>query len=181
MPGISGSEFTNGVETVYGLMAMSATNIRRTLRIRMALANPKGRTHFAVILPCGVYGKPDSVDCTSGGQPILMELKTKRELPRRDSPWPNGELQLAAYMMGLEQLGFSPPYGIITYRLRADPRQTVEFRVKLTPELRSKVESTAGRVKRILIGTEKPKPPDSANKCASCVVEYREVCRYKIC
>ena|GEM_PF-3047620 len=170
-----------GIETVQDLMIMSAANIRRTLKVREVLANPKESILFATILPCGVFGKPDSVDCTSGDQPVLVELKTKKELPRRDSPWPNDGLQLAAYMMGLEQLGFSPPYGVITYRLRADPRQTVEFRAKLTPELRSKVESTAARVRRILEGIEEPTPPDSVNKCASCAMEYREVCRYKLC
>jgi CRISPR/Cas system-associated exonuclease Cas4 (RecB family) len=180
---MEGKEVTEAkdIETVYDLMTLSAANIRKALKVRTVLANPKGHTLFAAILPCGVYGKPDSVDCTSGEQPILVELKTKKELPRRDSPWPNDELQLGAYMMGLEQLGFNPPYGILAYRLRADPEQTLEFRVTLTPELRSEVEFTAGRVRRILEGAEEPTPPDYVNKCASCPAEYREVCRYKLC
>jgi len=170
-----------GIETVYDLMLMSRRNLILTLKMRGRLANPKDRILFATVLPCGVFGKPDLADCTDGKQPVIVEMKTKNELPVRDSPWPSDELQVAAYMMGLEELGFEPSFGTLAYVLRSDPAKQRQFSVTLTVELRRKVRLIADSVRHIIDGSEEPVPPDSVNKCRACAGKYRVACTYRLC
>ena len=169
------------VEIVHDLMLLSLRNLRRALKERRVLANPKEGMLFATILPCGVFGKPDAADCTDGMQPTIVEMKTKRELPILGSPWENDELQVAAYVMGLEELGFRPERGIIKYVLRSDPTKRKESTVILTDTLRNKVLSTADGVRRLLDGKDEPSPSTSMNKCRACHEKLRTVCHYKFC
>jgi CRISPR/Cas system-associated exonuclease Cas4 (RecB family) len=170
-----------GIETVHDLMLMSRRNLVLTLKVRGRLANPKDRILFATVLPCGVFGKPDMADCTNGKQPVIVEMKTKNELPMRDSPWSSDELQVAAYMMGLEELGFEPSYGTLAYVLRSDPAKQRQFSVTLTEELRRKVLLIAESVRRIIDGSQEPVPPDSVNKCRVCPEKYRTACPHRLC
>ena len=164
-------------ETVFDVLAFIFIAISMALRERKIIANSEEHILCPLVLPFGVVGVPDKVDC-SNGEPIIVETKYKSKLPGK--PWPDHELQLATYILGLETLGFTPPYGILRYVKREDPNQEKSFRIELNDCLRRKIEHTAESVRRILEGSEEPIPPKYPNKCRSCYSKYREACRWKL-
>lgn len=162
--------------TVFDMMLLSYGNIKHALAKRMILANAEGKVLFATILPeLGILGKPDCVNCSDGVNPIIIEIKTKDVLPRRI--WPDHELQVATYMLGLERLSFHPTHGMLEYVLRSDPSSKIVHRICLKDHLRERVMSTAKTVVNLLLDKEEPMPTKNPRKCVKC--RFNESCRWK--
>jgi CRISPR/Cas system-associated exonuclease Cas4 (RecB family) len=164
------------IKTVFDAMLFSYVNIKRALRKKSILANAEGKLLFATILPeLGVLGKPDQLDCSDGTNPIIVEIKTKDTLPTRG--WPDDELQVGAYVLGLERLGFHPTHGLLQYVVRGNQSNQVTFRIQLKDRLRKKILDTAMIVGRLLFGKEEPIPTKNPRKCVKC--RFNEACAWK--
>lgn len=162
--------------TVFDIMLLSYENIRRALARKKVLANAEGKVLFATILPeLGILGKPDRVDCSDGVNPVIIETKTKDVFPRRI--WPDHELQVATYMLGLERLSFHPTRGMLEYVLRSDPSSKMSHMIFLKDHLRERVISTAKTVVNLLLEKEEPMPTKNPRKCVKC--RFNESCRWK--
>ena len=164
------------IKTVFDVMLLSYRNIRYALKRRKILANAEGKLLFATILPeLAILGKPDRVDCSDGINPIIIETKTKDTLPTR--VWPDHELQVGAYMLGLERLNFHPTHGLLEYVVRSDPSKRTTYRIHLKDHLREKILSTAMSVGRLLLNKEKPMPTKNPRKCVKC--RFAGTCAWK--
>ena len=154
------------IRTVRDLMEMSKDNILRALRARDVLANREGSIVCALVIPeLEILGVPDVVDCTSGVQPVVVELKYVGRLP--SSPWFDHKVQVTAYTMGLETLGFSPPFAVIQYVERGS-RNAKTWEIEITKNLKEKVRIAKEKVKAILSGKEGPIPTKNPRKCKEC-------------
>lgn len=163
-------------KTVLDMMLLSYGNIMWALKRKAVLANAEGRTLFVTILPeLGILGKPDRVDCSNGVTPIIIETKTRDELPRRI--WPDHELQVATYVLGLERLNFHPTHGVLEYTIRSDPSRRRRHTILLEEHLREKILSTAKTVVNLLLQKEAPMPTKNPRKCVKC--RFCESCRWK--
>jgi CRISPR/Cas system-associated exonuclease Cas4 (RecB family) len=164
------------IKTVFDAMLFSYMNIKRALKKKSVLANAEGRLLFATILPeLGVFGKPDQLDCTDGTNPIIVEIKTKESLPAR--AWPNDELQVGAYVLGLERLGFHPTHGLLEYVVRGNQSDQLAFRIEMKDRLRKKIVETAAIVRRLLLDKEEPIPTKNPRKCVKC--RFARACAWK--
>jgi CRISPR/Cas system-associated exonuclease Cas4 (RecB family) len=165
------------VESVMDSMLLSWRNIKRALVEKKRLANSKEHVLFMTILPeLGIIGVPDGLDCADGALPIIVEEKTTDRLPGR--PWPDHELQVAVYMMGLERLEFRPPFGILEYVKRADLGQRKRYKITLDGYLRNKAQLTAQIVFNLLSGKEEPKPTKYPRKCVPC--RFNSSCQWRL-
>jgi CRISPR/Cas system-associated exonuclease Cas4 (RecB family) len=157
-------------------MLLSYRNIKRALARKKVLANARERVLFMTILPeFGILGIPDSLDCSDGRNPIIVETKTRDVFPKQ--PWADHELQVVIYMMGLERLGFSPAHGILEYVKRNDLKERKKHTILLNNSLRQKAISTAKTVVNLLAEKEEPIATKNPNKCVPC--RFNESCRWK--
>ena len=164
------------VESVRDIMNLSRDNILDAIERREILANSDEDILFWAISPELKYvGVPDKADCTDG-IPVLMDFKTTNRLP--GEAWTNHRIQLGAYMIGIEKLGFQQEYGIVRYVLRQDPATIADLRVFLDGYLRDEVVTTARAVHSIVFGGVEPRPTTNPNKCAKC--PYNDVCRWSL-
>jgi CRISPR/Cas system-associated exonuclease Cas4 (RecB family) len=164
------------VESVYDAMKLSHDNISNALKGRKILANSEETVLFWAIHPEWRYiGVPDKADCTNGKEPVIMDLKTTGRLP--GEAWIDHRIQLGAYMLGVEQLGFRQSYGIVRYVLRNDPTESADFKVYLDDYLRLHVSTTSEAVHKILDGGQ-PQPTKNPNKCRVC--SYNDVCKWSL-
>jgi CRISPR/Cas system-associated exonuclease Cas4 (RecB family) len=100
-----------------------------------SVKNSKEHVLAMTILPeYGILGVPDSIDCTDGKHPIIVEAKTRTEFPTQ--PYQDHELQVAIYLMGLERLGFKLSYGVVEYMIRDIPGERKRYHVTLDHALR---------------------------------------------
>jgi len=164
------------VESVFDIMKLSRDNIEAALMNREILANSEEDVLFWSVLPEARYiGVPDKADCTNAEEPILMDFKTTARLP--GDAWVDHRIQLGAYMLGIERLGFGQSYGIVRYVSRLDSTLTTDFKVYLDGYLRDEVLATAQEVHKIFLGG-KPRPTSNPNKCKAC--PYRKVCEWSL-
>jgi CRISPR/Cas system-associated exonuclease Cas4 (RecB family) len=156
------------VVTLEDAMLLSCANVMLALRKRKLIANSDKKKFFMSLVPDhGIHGFPDFVDCRSGKWPIIVESKNTKQLP--SFPWPDHEIQVAAYSMGLETLGFTPPYAILEYVTRDKAKNKRSIRVPLTDDLKKQTLEIARNVFDILIGKKDPIPTTNPNKCKPCV------------
>lgn len=95
------------VVTLEDALLLSYTNVALALRKRRMIANSEKKKRFISIIPDhGILGFPDFVDCKDGKSPIIIEQKNCKRIPT--SPWPDHQIQVVAYSMSLEVLGFNP-------------------------------------------------------------------------
>lgn len=164
------------VTTVFDAMLLSYSNIQSALKTKKTLANSKEQVLAMTILPeYGILGVPDSIDCTDGKHPIIVETKTRDKIPIE--PYQNHELQVAIYMMGLERLGFKLSYGVVEYMIRDIPWERKRYRVMLDDILQERAVSTAKTVVNLLSDKEEPVATKNPNKCRPC--RFRDSCRWK--
>jgi CRISPR/Cas system-associated exonuclease Cas4 (RecB family) len=162
------------VKTLYDVMRLSYENLVGALRRREVIANSENQVLFWSIVPdLGIVGVPDKADCQEGGEPVLIDFKTTARLP--GEPWVDNRIQLGAYMIGLERLGFRQTYGLLKYVLRDEPSSSVVFKLYLDDYLRNQVARTSQEVARILDGTT-PTPTKNPKKCRAC--EYHYLCKW---
>lgn len=91
---------------------------------------------------------------------VPVELKTG-PMPR-DGVWPNHRIQLASYILLLNE-NFKSDYGFVEYL-----DSNVRRKVVMNPFLEDEVKSLVGEVCNVLDSGDMPKACDNANKCKSC-------------
>jgi CRISPR/Cas system-associated exonuclease Cas4 (RecB family) len=164
------------VTTVFDAMLLSYNNVQRALAAKKMLANSKEHVLAMTILPeYGILGVPDSIDCTDGKHPIIIETKTRDKIPTE--PYQDHELQVAIYMMGLERLGFEISYGVVEYIIRDISWERKRYRVMLDDILRERAVSTAKTVVNLLSDREEPVATKNPNKCRPC--RFKDSCTWK--
>lgn len=93
---------------------------------------------------------------------IPVELKTGKAPD--DGLWPSHRIQLAAYLMLIEEeFSKQPEYGKVRYLDVAQDRK-----LTMNPFLKEEVTNLRDKVKELLNSTELPKQCENKNKCASC-------------
>ena len=164
------------VESVQDIMKLSRDNLMSAIKEHEILANSDENVLFWAMSPELKYvGVPDKADCTNS-IPVLMDFKTTAKLP--GEAWTNHRVQLGAYMLGVERLGFRQEYGIVRYVLRQDPNVTADFKVHFDGYLRDEVFSTARSVHDLIFKGAEPRPTTNPNKCAKC--PYNGVCKWSL-
>ena len=164
------------VESIQDVMTLSYNNISNAIRGHEVLANSDEDILFWAISPELKYiGVPDKADCTGSG-PVLMDFKTTARLP--GEAWTDHRIQLGAYMIGIERLGFRQDYGVIRYVLRQDSNVTADFKVYLDGYLRDEVVNTARAVHGIVYDGVEPRTTTNPNKCTKC--PYNDVSRWSL-
>lgn len=164
------------ISTVFDAMVHTYMNITSALRKRKVLANSEKRVLFLTVLPeYGIVGKPDAVDCRDEKSPVIIETKTTDRLPL--SPWPDNELQVGIYMMGLERLGFHPSHGLLEYVKRKSPKERERYTISLNARLREEAVSAAKTVVNLLLEKEKPIATKNPRKCLPC--RFISSCKWK--
>jgi len=164
------------LQTVLDAMVVSFRNIYSALNRRRIIANSKEHKYAFTVLPeTGIFGEPDIIDCSNGKQPIIIDIKTTDKLP--NEPWNDHKLQLAAYILGLQRLGFKSTHGILRYQLRNDKSQTKEFWIQLDDDLKQHIANSMQDILRIING-EEPIATDNRRKCVPC--GYRNSCKWSL-
>jgi len=161
------------VVTVEDAMLLSYANVMFALKKRKVIANSEKKKLFISVIPrLGIHGSPDFIDCKVN-QPIIMEAKNTQRLT--SSPWLDNQIQVAAYSMSLEVLGFTPPYAILEYVTRDQARTKRTFQIPLTADIKKQTIDIARNVFAILQGKD-PHPTTNTNKCIAC--EYVSQCKW---
>lgn len=164
------------IETVYDVMRHAYYNISGALSDGHVLANSEDAVLFRAVSPeLKIAGMPDKADCRNGKEPILMDFKTTKNLP--SEAWASNSIQLGAYMIGVERLGFRQTCGVIRYVLESNGCEYREFKVYLDNYLRDEVKKTAELVRSILNSGD-PRPTSNPRKCAAC--SYRDLCQWSL-
>jgi CRISPR/Cas system-associated exonuclease Cas4 (RecB family) len=162
------------VVTLEDAMFLSYANVVLALKKRKVLANSEKKRLFISIIPDhGILGFPDCVNCENGKWPIIIESKNTQRLP--SSPWPDHQIQVVAYSMSLEVLGFSSPYAILEYVTRDRTRTKITYQVPISTDIKKRTLEISRKVFAILHGDD-PKPTTNTNKCAPCV--YVSKCKW---
>jgi CRISPR-associated exonuclease Cas4 len=113
-----------------------------------------------------LVGKPDYIVRTADGRLVPVELKLN--VQEATAPYPNHEIQVAAYCLILEDYAEQPPtHGILRY---AD----CEFTVDYTPALRKKVIRLLSEMERCSEQQPPPLARQKAAKCRSCA--FQPIC-----
>lgn len=163
------------VITVEDALLLSYANVALALRKRKLIANSEKKRLFVSLIPDhGIIGFPDFVDCKNGESPIIIESKNTQRLPT--TPWLDNQIQVVAYSMSLEVLGFTPPYAVLEYVTRDEARDKCTFEIPLTAELKKQTIEIAGNVLAILQGKRDPRPTTNPNKCRPCA--YVSKCKW---
>lgn len=114
----------------------------------------------------GLVGKADVVEFLPDGTPYPVEYKQGKRHKRE-----HDDIQLAAQAMCLEEMtGHPVPEGAI-YHHRSKRRRIV----KITPELRQRVEQITRAVRNMLATDRLPPPADDPALCRAC--SLREICQ----
>lgn len=165
-----------------GILGVLLWNERRWQRSRLlrerkrTLGLPEGELIYedadgeGDLLSSSTYplvGKPDYVVRLPDGRPVPIELK----LSTRDAtaPYPNHQVQIAAYCLILEDYfpQTPPTHGILRY---AD----CEFTIEYTPALRRKVVRLLNQMS---LCSEQEPPPLANQRAAKCrVCVFQPVC-----
>ena len=112
----------------------------------------------------GLCGKPDYLLEEDDG---LIPVEVKSSLaPRNDRPYPSHLMQLAVYLLLVEEEFDQPvPYGLIRYRDRT-------LRIENTDELREQLLDVVAEMQDILQDGEAYRSHNIARRCAGCSVAY---------
>jgi len=162
------------VNTLYDAMLVSHANVAMALKRRKILANSEKKKLCMCIIPeHGIVGIPDFVDCKNGKWPIIIETKNTKRLP--SSPWMEHQIQVVAYSIGLEILGFAPPYGILNYVTRDKTKSKCTYKVPIDDEIKQRTLAISRNVFSILHGHD-PTPTTNINKCIPCA--YASQCKW---
>ena len=162
------------IVTLEDAMLLSYANVMWALKKRKLIANSDKKKLFISIIPShGIHGSPDFIDCENGEQPIIVDSKNTKRLP--SSPWLDNQVQVAAYSMSLEVLGFTPPYAILEYVTRNKAKTKRTFEIPLTADIKKQTVDIARNVFAILHGKD-PRPTTNTNKCIPC--EYVSQCKW---
>ena len=109
----------------------------------------------------GLVGVIDQIEI-SRENIIPVELKTGKAPD--GGIWPSHKIQLAAYLMLIEEeFSKQPEYGKVRYL-----DVTQERKLTMNPFLKEEVTNLRDKVKGLLNSTELPKPCENQNKCNSC-------------
>lgn len=113
----------------------------------------------------GLIGKADVVEFLPDGTPYPVEYKQGRRHKRE-----HDDIQLAAQALCLKEMtGHEVPEGAI-YHHKSKRRRVV----KITPELRQRVEQITLAVRDMLASEKLPPPADDPVLCRAC--SLREIC-----
>lgn len=162
------------VATLDDAMLLSYANVLLALKKRKIIANSDKKKLFISLIPdYRIIGGPDFVDCKNGKQPIIVDTKNTNRIP--SSPWSDNEIQVVAYSMSLEVLGFAPPYAILRYVTRDEAKSERTFTVPINSDLKTRVQKISQRVLSILQGSQ-PKATTNINQCLPCA--YASQCKW---
>ncbi|MCX7860029.1 CRISPR-associated protein Cas4 [Chloroflexus sp.] len=106
----------------------------------------------------GLTGKPDYI--LQRGQALIpVEVKPNR---RATEPYPSDLMQLAAYLVLLEETtGAAPPYGLLRY---AD----TTFQLRYTATVRDEVLATLDEMRDLLAAADVARNHNEAARCRGC-------------
>lgn len=165
------------VWTVGEAMDFVRITIRRALEQRIMLANSNHIHTFCTIVPelvpgRGCYGYPDALDCRDGTSPMVVEAKY------RASPLPGparaaDQIQCAAYMAGLVELGFTDAHARIAYRDACG--RGGDVKLSYTAEVEAKLKAVARRFDSVERGLDEPISGDP-RRCPFCRFKYVCAC-----
>ncbi len=112
----------------------------------------------------GLRGKPDYLLEEEDG---LVPVEVKSSVaPRNGRPYPSHLMQLAVYLLLVEEEFDQPvPYGLIRYRDRT-------LRIENTDELREQLLDVVGEMQALLPDGEAYRSHNLARRCAGCSVAY---------
>jgi CRISPR/Cas system-associated exonuclease Cas4 (RecB family) len=162
------------VVTLEDALLLSYTNVALALKKRKIIANSEKKKLFISIIPDhGILGFPDFVDCKDGKPPVIVEQKNCKRIP--SSPWPDHQIQVVAYSMSLEVLGFNPPHAILEYVTRDKVRTKVSYQVPIDANLKKRTVEISRKVFSMLQG-EEPNATTNTNKCIPCA--YASQCKW---
>jgi CRISPR/Cas system-associated exonuclease Cas4 (RecB family) len=161
------------VVTLEDAMLLSYANVTHGLKRGKVVVNGEKKVLFMSIIPShGIFGVPDFIDCKNGKYPIITDTKNAERIP--SYPWPNDTIQVVAYSMGLEVLGFKPPYAVVEYVTRDKTRTKNSYQVPINESNKNRTITIAQRVFSLLQGSD-PNPTTNTNKCVPC--EYKAQCK----
>jgi len=161
------------VWTVGEAMDFLKVTISRALRERIILANSADIRTFCTMVPelvpgRGCYGYPDALDCRNGTSPVVVEAKyCMSRLPAY--AWAADEVQAAAYLAGMVELGFPDAHASIIYRDRGGGE--ADIKLPYTPELETRLKATARRLDSVERGLDEP-IPRGGRTCRLCRFRY---------
>lgn len=155
-----------------GLAAMTMLALSNYLRRQSGLpdgevvyedASGQGRELFSKRL--GLSGKPDYLLEDTEGNLIPVEVKSGYA-PRGDRPYESHRLQIAAYLMLVEEVLQRPAaYGLIRYRNRT-------LRVDYTDELQAELMDTINQMRTLLARGEAHRSHNHPQRCMRCSMAH---------
>lgn len=115
-------------------------------------------THPLFSARLGLTGKPDYI-LQQGDYLIPVEVKPHRRAPQ---PYPSDLMQLAAYLVLLEETtDVAPPYGLLRYAEET-------FSLRYTPAVRAEVLATLTEMRDLLSAVDVVRNHDDAARCRGC-------------
>ncbi|MDQ3012417.1 MAG: CRISPR-associated protein Cas4 [Acidobacteriota bacterium] len=155
-----------------GLAAMAMLALSNYLRRQSGLpegevvyedASGQGRELFSKRL--GLSGKPDYLLEDTEGNLIPVEVKSGYA-PRGDRPYESHRLQIAAYLLLVEEvLQRTAAYGLIRYRNRT-------LRVDYTDELHAELMDTIDQMRTLLARGEAHRSHNHPQRCMRCSMAH---------
>ena len=155
-----------------GLAAMAMLALANHLRQQSGLpegevvyedASGQGKELFSRRL--GLSGKPDYLLEDDEGNLIPVEVKSGYA-PRGDEPYESHLLQIAAYLLLVEEVLQRPaPYGLIRYRKRT-------LRVDYTNDLHEELMDTMAQMRTVLARGEAHRSHNQAQRCVRCSMAH---------
>lgn len=124
-----------------------------------------------------IVGIPDAIGLADRGWVVVYEKK--RRLAPDGGPYYGQRMQIATYLMTLEQIGITKCFGVVYSDLRPEVAP-MPSRVYLSDDDRANVIHSAEVVKKIRSLELEPMPTSNPNKCPRC--QYgpyaMNVCRF---
>ena len=155
-----------------GLAAMAMLAVSTYLRRQSGL--PEGEVVYEdasgmgeklISRRLGLSGKPDYLLEDDEGNLIPVEVKSGYA-PRGDQPYKSHLLQIAAYLLLVEEVLQRPaPYGLIRYRNRT-------LRVDYTDELHEELMEMMARMRTLLARGDGHRSHDHVQRCVRCSMAH---------
>src|SRR3989441_5787606 len=160
-------------ETLEDLMKVNRHNLS-ILRDKMVLPdNRLHRSYYGVVFnDPPIVGVPDAIGRVDRGWFVVFEKKEK--LAPDGTPYFGQRLQMAAYLMSLEQLGIKC-FGVVHSTKERPFDLPKELRVFLTEQDRTDVCQAAKMIRDIRTKTVKPIPTANPKKCVPCQYGPRQL------
>jgi len=117
----------------------------------------------------GLSGVIDVIEVHDNKLYIPVELKTGKVPDGPNAMWPGHRMQIATYLMLLEDAGKEVSEGVLKYKDSDEKRILV-----LNTLLKEEVAALVKEVKNLISGFDMPEKVDNKKKCEKC--SFKEIC-----